>query len=88
MVAETDRLEEIESADNAENAESNVHAICSEVRLTPEQCNEIIEDKLTHLLPALRGALLSMKQVNHRLANGEISWRRLLEKAKIAVSEV
>ena len=79
MEAKTDQLEDVERVEN------DVHAICADAGLTPEQCNGIIEDKLTHLLPALQSALLSMKQVNYRLANGEISWRRLLDRAKAKV---
>jgi len=58
---------------------------CEEVNLTPAQCNVIIEDKLAYLLPVLECALTTFKQVNERLANGEISWRRLLSRAKEAV---
>ena len=60
-------------------------SLCAEVRMTPEQCNVVIEDKLTHLLPILECALASMKQVSERLANGEISWRKLLQNARRTV---
>lgn len=65
-----------------------IRQLCLEARLTPAQCNEIIEDKLTHLLPVMECALVTFKSVNDRLANGEISWRKLLGKAKEAVEDL
>ena len=61
------------------------HAFCSKVELTPAQCNDVIEDKLAHLLPVMQGALFTFRSVNHRLANGEISWRKLFNRAKESV---
>lgn len=52
-----------------------------EVQMTPIQCNEVIEAKLTHLKPAMEGMLSEMQRLQEGLSNGEIHWRPLLQRA-------
>lgn len=66
-----------------ETAEHGV--FCENVRMTPAQSNEVIEDKLLHLRPVMECALSEITRVRDILANGEISWRRLLDRALGAV---
>jgi hypothetical protein len=56
--------------------------LCAEVEMTPVQCNEVIEDKLTNLLPVLNCTLSTMRRVEDKLANGRIDWRKALQRAK------
>jgi hypothetical protein len=56
--------------------------LCDEVQMTPMQCNEVIEDNLTHLMPVMESALSSMERVNASLENGGVSWRRALQRAR------
>ena len=62
--------------------ESEREGFCAEVEMTPTQCNEVIEDKLTNLLPVMNCTLSSMRRVEDLLANGRIDWRKALERAK------
>lgn len=55
---------------------------CAEVEMTLTQCNEVIEDKLTNLLPVMNCTLSSMQRAEDVLANGKIDWRKALERAK------
>lgn len=55
---------------------------CTEVDMTPAQCNEVVEDKLRHLEPVLKCALIVFQRVEHVLANGGFNWRVAFEKAK------
>lgn len=55
---------------------------CAEVEMTPAQCNEVVEDKLANLLPAMRSTLSTMQRVEDMLANGRIDWRKALQRAK------
>jgi len=59
-----------------------VRGICDEVEMTPAQCNDIIEDKLLHLLPLMKQALGTFQRVEHALANGGFSWRKAFENTK------
>lgn len=59
---------------------------CSAVHLSPQQVNEIIEEKLTHLQPVLEGVLEELKRTRDMLMRLDASWRDLLERAKLAVS--
>ena len=52
-----------------------------EVQMTLIQCNEVIEEKLTHLQPAMEGMLSEMERLQEGLSNGEIHWRPLLKRA-------
>lgn len=61
-------------------------AFCNEVDMTPSQCNEVVEDKLSHLEPVLKCALVSFQRIEHVLANGGFNWRVALENAKKRVS--
>lgn len=62
----------------AKTAERDVlESVC----MTPVQSNEVIEEKLLHLRPVLEGALSELERVRAALANGEISWRRLFDRA-------
>lgn len=56
--------------------------LCSDVELTPAQCNAVLEDKLGHLKPALECALITFQRVEETLANGGINWRKLFKRAK------
>jgi len=56
--------------------------LCTEIELTPEQCNAIVEDKLGHLKPVLECALVTFKRVEESLANGGINWRKIFERAR------
>jgi hypothetical protein len=58
----------------------------AEVEMTPTQCNEVIEDKLSHLLPVMKTTLAIFQRVNDAMENGRINWRKALEKAKKKVS--
>lgn len=58
---------------------------CENIQMTPAQSNDVIEEKLLHLKPMLECALGEMTRVRDALANGEISWRRLLDRALGAV---
>jgi hypothetical protein len=55
---------------------------CSEVEMTPAQCNEVVEDKLVHLEPVLKCALVTFQRVEQALANGAFNWRKVFAKAK------
>jgi hypothetical protein len=50
--------------------------------LSPTQLNTVIEDKLSHLLPTLEYALRTFERTSDALANGQINWRKLFDKAK------
>ncbi len=54
----------------------------SNATLSPAQSNVVIEDKLTHLLPTMEYALRTFERTADALANGQVNWRRLLERAK------
>lgn len=56
--------------------------LCAEIDLTPEQCNEVLEDKLRHLKPVLECALMTFRRVEETLANGGINWRKLFQRAR------
>jgi len=68
----------------SENAQQHegLQGICVEARLTPEQCNTIIEERLTHLVPVMECALVSCRRVSHMLANGGFNWRKVFKRAK------
>lgn len=55
---------------------------CNEVDMTPSQCNEIVEDKLAHLEPVFKCALVVFQRVEHVLANGGFNWRVALSRAR------
>lgn len=55
---------------------------CTEVEMTPTQCNAVIEDKLTHLLPVAQNTLAIFLRVEDALKNGEIDWRKAFKRAK------
>jgi hypothetical protein len=61
--------------------------LCTEVEMTPAQCNAVVEDKLGHLKPVLECALVTFQRVEEVLANGGIDWRKLFAKAKERVSD-
>ncbi len=52
-----------------------------DTQLTPTQCNEIIEEKLTHLFPVLENALVSCQRVSYGLQNGEPNWSAVFKRA-------
>ncbi len=52
-----------------------------EVSMTLVQCNEVIEEQLTHLQPVMQHVLLEMERLKASLLNGEIHWRDLLRRA-------
>jgi len=54
---------------------------CEDIRMTPLQCNAVIEEKLSHLQPLLEETLNEMEEVRDALANGGISWKSLLNRA-------
>jgi hypothetical protein len=66
---------------NNEKTESTAE-LCTEVALTPEQCNAVLEDKLGHLKPVLECALVTFQRVEETLANGGVNWRKLFKRAR------
>lgn len=52
------------------------------IRMTPVQCNEVLEDKLGHLQPLMESALRSFQRVDTILSNGAINWRKVFKRAK------
>jgi hypothetical protein len=58
-----------------------------EVQLSPQQLNEIIEDKLVHLKPVLEGALVELERTRDLFSREDESWREILARARLAVSQ-
>jgi len=61
--------------------------LCEGIQMTPEQSNEVIEEKLRHLAPVFECALAEMLRVRDALFNGEISWRCLLDRARATLDQ-
>lgn len=61
---------------------SGGEGLCEAVVMTPTQHNEVIEDKLTNLVPVLKCTLSAFQRVDEIFQNGGINWRRALERAK------
>ena len=59
---------------------------CEEVQLTATQSNEIIEEKLVHLKPVFERALEELLGFKRDLCAGDVGWKKLLQRAKRAVS--
>lgn len=55
------------------------------VQLTPEQSNEIILEKLTHLEPIFACLLNEMISLKEDLSNGSIRWSAILAQHGLAV---
>ena len=71
---------------NSEMSPTPAAELYTEVELTPEQGNAVLEAKLGHLKPALECALGTFKRVEEVLANGGIDWRKLFQRAKDKIS--
>jgi len=56
-------------------------SVCSEVTMTPVQLNAVIEEKLIHLKPVLECALAELTRARDAISNGEVSWRKLFDRA-------
>lgn len=68
-------------------AEAEECGVLESVQMTPVQSNEVIEEKLLHLQPVLECVLTELARVRDALANGEISWRHLYDRALSAQNQ-
>ncbi len=59
---------------------------CAEVEMTPVQCNAVIENNLSNLLPVMRCTLAAFHRAQDMLENGKIDWRKALKRAKQRVA--
>jgi hypothetical protein len=58
----------------------------SAVHLSPQQVNEIIEEKLANLQPVLECALGEIERTRDALTRIDESWRELLARAKLTAA--
>lgn len=56
------------------------------IRLSPQQLNEIIEDKLVHLQPVMENALNEIERTRDAFSREDESWREILARARLAVA--
>lgn len=56
------------------------------IRLSPQQLNEIFEDKLIHLQPVMENALHEMERASAAFSRQDESWRELFARARLAVA--
>lgn len=59
-------------------AEENSH---DQVVLSPTQSNEVIEEKLVHLKPALEGILCNLEQLRAAWKTKDVSWKVMWDNA-------
>lgn len=66
--------------DEITDAEARLKEITGEIQLTPTMSNEVILDKLTHLVPLFERVRDQILSLRVELSNGIVRWDEIIER--------